>query len=384
MFKGITGALRHIDRTIDRAVNEVRVSAQSRPMQGPFGLLSALASQARSMSAGASQIRRGPLPDVSAYQWRPGPAPVRSYPTEPAASPAHPFVGPVFPFAQVQPPHQPVAERVPVGWHRPAVQVPGTAWPSQPSFRPGHASIVEGRHLPTVPWPTTSGHAAFIQERRRGFDGLQPPASQAEEDAQLRLALEQSRTEALLKSLPVIDENFDAAATADETRITDWDDLSADMRQVYPDKLAYYREVTSAQMTTSHIQRALDRAGMRSIPNDGETNDGSNNCFLISLLQHATGDYRSSHSARVDQYRTILSAASHLDLAGNEKISAGSSAARALVDLINSDPGVRPKLSVEVVSELNGVVHRDRLGSEAMNARTVVIWDKGGHFEAVA
>lgn len=70
MFKGITGALRHIDRTIDRAVNEVRVSAQSRPMQGPFGLLSALASQARSMSAGASQIRRGPLPDVSAYQWR--------------------------------------------------------------------------------------------------------------------------------------------------------------------------------------------------------------------------------------------------------------------------------------------------------------------------
>ncbi|AOR73351.1 hypothetical protein BBJ41_38215 [Burkholderia stabilis] len=188
----------------------------------------------------------------------------------------------------------------------------------------------------------------------------------------------------MLKSLPVIDENFDAAATADETRITDWDDLSADMRQVYPDKLAYYREVTSAQMTTSHIQRALDRAGMRSIPNDGETNDGSNNCFLISLLQHATGDYRSSHSARVDQYRTILSAASHLDLAGNEKISAGSSAARALVDLINSDPGVRPKLSVEVVSELNGVVHRDRLGSEAMNARTVVIWDKGGHFEAVA
>ncbi|WP_175034913.1 hypothetical protein [Burkholderia lata] len=384
MFKGISGALRHIDRTIDRAVNEVRVSAQSRPMQGPFGLLSALASQARGTSTGASQPRRSPLPDLSAYQWRPGPAPVRSYPTEPAARPVHPFVGPVFPFAPVPPPHQPVAERMPVSWHRPAVHVPGSAWSSRPSFLSGYASIVEGRHLPTVWRPAASGHTAFNQARRRGSGDLQPPASLAEEDAQLRLALEQSRTEALLKRLPVIDGNFDAAATADETRITDWDDLGADMRQVYPDKLAYYREVTATQVTTSHIQRAVNRAGTRAIPNDGRTSEGSNNCFLIALLQHATGDYRSSHAARVDQYRTILSAASHLDLVGNEKISAGSRAARALVDLINSDPGVQPKLSVEVVSELNGVVHRDRLGSSAMNARTVVIWDKGGHFEAVA
>ncbi|OXJ06544.1 hypothetical protein [Burkholderia sp. AU6039] len=188
----------------------------------------------------------------------------------------------------------------------------------------------------------------------------------------------------MLKSLPVIDEHFDAAATAGGTSFTDWEDLGADMQRVYPDKLAYYREVIVRQTTTSHIQSALARAGMRSIPNDGMTNGGRNNCFLISLLQHATGDFRSSHSARVDQYRSILSAASHLDLAGNEKISTGSKAARALVDLINGDPDVQPKLRVEVMSELNGVVHRDRLGSEAMNARTVVIWDKGGHFEAVA
>ncbi|MBY8607889.1 hypothetical protein [Burkholderia arboris] len=384
MFKEISSAFRNVVRTIDPVVQEVRASSPSRPMQGPLGLLSALASHARGMPAGSVQPPRSPLPDLLARQWRPGPVPARSCPTDATASPAQSFVGPVSPFTQVLPPCQPVAARMPADWHRPTVQLPRTAWSSLPSFRPGDPPTFEGDHVHAAARPSSSGHATLIQERSRVFGDLQPPGSPREADAQLRLALEQSRTEALLRSLPVIDENFDAAATADGTRMTDWDDLSADMQQVYPEKLTYYRELTAMQMIPSRIEHALDQAGMRSVPNDGITNDGRNNCFLISLLQHATGDYRSSHSARVDQYRHILSAASHFDLADNEKISADSEAARAMVDLINGDPDVRPKLRVEVMSELNGVVHRDRLGSDAADARIVVIWDKGGHFEAVA
>jgi hypothetical protein len=201
---------------------------------------------------------------------------------------------------------------------------------------------------------------------------------------QLRLALEQSRTEAFLKHLPSIDEHFDITrASASGGGVVDWNDLPHEIRQVYSSPMEYYQEITAEAMTTPHIEQALSRSGMRAVPNEGISAQGSNNCFLISLLQHATGEYRSSHSALVDQYRDILISAPDLGLTANEKISAGSKAARAFVDLINADPSIQPKLNVEVISELNGTVHRDRLGSDAPNARTVVIWDKGGHFEAV-
>jgi len=229
------------------------------------------------------------------------------------------------------------------------------------------------------PTATTSSHAA----PSRTFTDLRPPATLAEERAQLRLALEQSRTEAFLKDLPAIDEHFDAGASAHGGRITDWDELPADIQQLYSSKLEYLQEAVAANMTSPRIERALTRAGMHAVPNDGVTAGSTNNCFLISMLQHATGNFDSSHPALVRQYREILKKAPGVRLPDNEKISARSAPAVRLVDLINADPGVQPKLKVEVISELNGVVHRDSLGSDEPDARKVVIWDRGGHFEAV-
>jgi hypothetical protein len=65
-------------------------------------------------------------------------------------------------------------------------------------------------------------------------------------------------------------------------------------------------------------------------------------------------------------------------------MSADSDAAHKLVELINADPGLKPKINVVVVSEQNGVVFRDHLPRDPLaEARTVVIWDQGGHFEAL-
>lgn len=54
---------------------------------------------------------------------------------------------------------------------------------------------------------------------------------------------------------------------------------------------------------TSGLRTWFAQNGFDIIYNSG---GGSNNCLLISLLQHATGDFRSEHTAEVNQYRQQL------------------------------------------------------------------------------
>ena len=248
---------------------------------------------------------------------------------------------------------------------------PGTTTSAGPRI-PAHEPRAEARPMPS------SGSLRFPTD-------LRPPASPEEEREQLALALEQSRVEAFLKDLPFASANFDAAAAGES--VTDWERLPAEIKGVYTSKAEYEQEVTATLMATPNIERALTGARMHAVPNDGMTVGGSNTCFGKAFFQHVLKDYSSPHSAHVDQhvdqYWDILSAAPHLNFAPNEKMSSGSEAARTLVDLVNADPDVQPKLKVVVISEVNGVVHRDTLGSDAPDARTVVILDKGGHFEAV-
>jgi hypothetical protein len=217
--------------------------------------------------------------------------------------------------------------------------------------------------------------------RGRSFGDLRPRLE--EEWAQLRLAIELCRTEAFLKDLPSIRENIDAAATTDSSAAIDWDDLPAESRELHRSRPAYYEEVTSTQLAAPHIEEALSRAGMCAVPDEGITTGGINNYFLIALLQHATGNYPSSHAALVDLYSDILSFTPHFEPAADEKISSYDNTTRTLVKLINGDSSIQPKLSVVMISEHRGVVHRGHLEPNASDAHKVVIWDRGGYFEAV-
>lgn len=358
----ICRALLPVWEAVHEAQALVRTGKAPHAMQRAVGVLAGLAEQPLRMATGSIPRQRSPLSAPIRRPQGSGTAvsaiaavPIRRHQAEAAAaSPMLATAGPASPPALMPPSRDSVLAQLHTDQSRPPVR----------AQRPLSAAL---------------SHAV----PSRTFTDLRPPATRAEEQAQLRAALEQSRTEAFLKDLPAADAHFDAGAAADGARITRWDDLPADMRRLYSGELEYYQEAVSTRMTSPHIERALRRAGMHAVPNDGITDGGINNCFLISVLQHATGNFESSHPARVDQYRDILVTAPHARLAANEKVSAGSTAARMLVDLINGDPDVQPKLKVEVISELNGVVHRDRLGSDARDARTVVIWDRGGHFEAV-
>ncbi|NRO99573.1 hypothetical protein GWC77_27320 [Paraburkholderia sp. NMBU_R16] len=265
------------------------------------------------------------------------------------------------------------------------------SWPAG-AARPSSAFHTVGLWPP--PW-----QSALLRRSPPNLIEFRPPTSIEEESKQLQMAIEQSRTEFFLRSLPSIGENFDVAAAADRGEIDAWEDLEPDIKALYASEREFTDEVVMRMGKPRHIERALKLAGMRSVANDGTTyinkQNGekeakTNNCLLIALMQHATVDYGSVLSEfvnnTVNQYRNILASLSFTDaekVTENQKISAESHAARVLVDLINDDPSVYPKLSVEIIAEHDGVVYRHRIGSSDRDARTVVVVDRAGHFEAV-
>jgi hypothetical protein len=190
------------------------------------------------------------------------------------------------------------------------------------------------------------------------------------------LAAEKRCVDHFLRALPLIDLDFDVAGTphAREASV-EYDALEPGIREVYETtgggQAQYLREVASERTTRTEIDHALKCSGMYAVPNDGITPKGRNNCLFLSIL----------HFLPIDPvYRK------QLNLNHDDQISATSKAARNLLELINADHGLEPKLNVVVVSEQNGVVFRDTIRQQNLpsNARTVVIWDQGGHFEAIA
>ncbi|RDU96737.1 hypothetical protein [Trinickia dinghuensis] len=226
---------------------------------------------------------------------------------------------------------------------------------------------------------------------------LRPNPTSAAELARRRhlssLAAEKRCVDRFLRELPRLDDEFDAAASAHgrgfghEASI-EFDALEPDIRAAYSaspsGRLQYMEEVAAFRTTRSRIDRALQRAGMHAVPNDGMTPAGRNDCLVLSVL-HFLPLSEAKRLELAAQYRRILVDTPELALRPNAQISAGSLAARRLLELVNADPGLTPKLDVVVVSEQDGVVHRNRLvPSPPAGARTVVVWDQGGHFEALA
>lgn len=148
-------------------------------------------------------------------------------------------------------------------------------------------------------------------------------------------------------------------------------------------KLQFLEEVMTTHSHTGPLQDAMAEYGMQVVPNDGRTPRGVNNCFMLSVLEHVDGLDRSQHGMLADHFRDILVATPELRLKHGERMSAGGAAARQFVQLINSDPSIKQKLNVEVLSMVGGQLVRDRIDAGSPTAKTVLIVDHGGHFEAV-
>ncbi|MFJ2995163.1 hypothetical protein [Pandoraea sp. NPDC087047] len=148
-------------------------------------------------------------------------------------------------------------------------------------------------------------------------------------------------------------------------------------------RLQFLEEVMTTLSHTGALQEAMAEYGMQVVPNDGRTPQGVNNCFLLSVLEHIDGLDRSQLGALADHFRDILVSTPELRLKHGERLSAGGAAARQFVELINSDPSIEQKLNVEVLSMVGGHLVRDRIDAGSPSAKTVLIIDHGGHFEAV-
>ncbi len=180
--------------------------------------------------------------------------------------------------------------------------------------------------------------------------------------------------------------NMAHASAAPHESARDWSLENSEFAHLYAsdeDRRIGAESVAATRSASAHIRQAMHTAGAAPVPNDGKAHDSTNNCLVISLLQHATRDYGSDHAQFVSQYREILADQEDAPLPRNEPISALSDAAKRLIDLINADPGVSPKLRVAFISEFDGRMRVDEVGSKEPDARTVVIWDQGGHFEPV-
>ena len=178
-------------------------------------------------------------------------------------------------------------------------------------------------------------------------------------------------------------------APVSQPNVTPWHRLTAQQRAPYANEHEYLQVATQAAMDEGNrrLGASLARHGLRAVPNEGGTDEiGANNlCFKIAALQQATRNFRSSHVGRAVEHRNALRREGLVEdwETENEMITSDSEAAKRAVDLINQDPNVWPKLDVHVISSDGSRFHVDRLGDRSPGSRKVLIWDQGGHFEAV-
>ncbi len=140
------------------------------------------------------------------------------------------------------------------------------------------------------------------------------------------------------------------------------------------------RKITSAEWSAHaknnlQLRKWFDANNYLIKPNSGK----ENNCLLISLLQHVTGDYESQHTKRAQHYKSILQNVSKGTINSFDPLYSDSDWTTFMINKINQDYDT--DFSVDFYS-----AHGDgkpavlRVG-EGNNS--VIIFDQGGHFEAV-
>lgn len=138
-------------------------------------------------------------------------------------------------------------------------------------------------------------------------------------------------------------------------------------------------EIAAQRSLIGQLKHNLRAQGFKIWPNRG----ARNNCLIISMLQHATGDYRSQHSKQAEHYKQLLVKQS----GGNEHIDSplysDEELTRWLISKINRDYfGDRREdyLSFRLVTAgLDGQASERVIGN---GKRIAGILDGAGHYEA--
>ncbi len=126
---------------------------------------------------------------------------------------------------------------------------------------------------------------------------------------------------------------------------------------------------------TAGLRTWFEKNGFDVIHNSGGR---SNNCLLISLLQHATGDYRSEHTAEVRHYRQQLMKWDKT-IKKNDPLPSSGKLIENLIELVLKDKKCNRRFAIAGPS----------LGSEpswhfyGKGKDYAIIFDQSGHYEAV-
>ena len=141
-----------------------------------------------------------------------------------------------------------------------------------------------------------------------------------------------------------------------------------------------HAEREAQQKLGSQLRHWFDTNGFDVKPNSGN----SNNCLIISMLQHVTGDYHSNHVDKASHYKQKLAQQSKNEISISQALHSDTALTSWLIDQINHDYFGQHKDRYfcfwMVTADLDG---KPAVRSIGEGQRAAAILDGAGHYEAV-
>jgi hypothetical protein len=141
-----------------------------------------------------------------------------------------------------------------------------------------------------------------------------------------------------------------------------------------------HTEREAQQKLNGQLRDWFDTNGFDVKPNSGN----SNNCLIISMLQHVTGDYHSGHVNQASHYKQKLAQQSGHEIKTSHALHSDTVLTSWLIDQINHDYFGQQKDRYVcfwmVTADLDG---KSAVRSIGEGQRAAAIFDGAGHYEAV-
>ena len=141
-----------------------------------------------------------------------------------------------------------------------------------------------------------------------------------------------------------------------------------------------HAEREAQQKLNGQLRHWFDTNGFDVKPNSGN----SNNCLIISMLQHVTGDYHSDHVDQASHYKQQLAQQSGHEIKTSHPLHSDTVLTSWLIDQINHDYFGQQKDRYicfwMVTADLDG---KPAVRSIGEGQRAAAIFDGAGHYEAV-
>ena len=141
-----------------------------------------------------------------------------------------------------------------------------------------------------------------------------------------------------------------------------------------------HAERQAQQTLNGQLRHWFDTNGFDVKPNSGN----SNNCLIISMLQHVTGDYHNDHVDQASHYKQKLAQQSGHEIKTSHALHSDTALTSWLIDQINHDYFGQQKDRYVcfwmVTADLDG---RPAVRSIGEGQRAAAILDGAGYYEAV-